>query len=119
MNFYALYDLKAGYFLPVLEAHGDDHAKRTVADAIRQGNEQLAIHRNDYVLYCLGTWDNKAGKIAPYDTPDLVASVEQIVSEYFKQPEQTDVETYPDVTVEEMQKEKDDVYNDTPIPDDS
>mgnify|MGYP000261863385 FL=1 len=124
MNFYAIYDLKAGYFLPVMEASGDDHAKRNIAEVIRQGHEQLAIHRNDYMLYCLGTYDNKSGKIVAYDAPEPVNSMDEIIQEYFPRQMQTDIEKaangeYPDVTVEEMIEEQDSVYKDTPLPDDS
>lgn len=110
MNLYGIYDVKAGYFLPLLEASTDEHAERIVADAIRQGNQQLLIHQNDYLLYCICQYDNKTGMITQDSKPDLVTSMSDLVKK-FSPPEPS--------AIEEMMQENNAVYLDTPLPDDS
>lgn len=117
MNIYGIYDLKAGYFLPVLEASTDEHAERIVADAIEAGNKMLATHQNDFLLYCLAQYDNKDGMITQDHKPDLVISIPDLIKKYFTPPAQQ-ADLYQDATVDEMLEEKKSM-EDTPIPDDS
>lgn len=125
MNIYAIHDIKAGYFLPMLEASTDEHAERLIADAIRQGNEQLAIHRNDYNLYCLGAYDNKTGEILPQFPPDHVTSLDTLIDKYFTRPPAPELlngvgpKPEPDATVEELLQEQHSISNDPPVGDDS
>ena len=91
ISIYALRDSKAGFFLPILEASGDEHAQRIVADAIAGGAKNLAAHPNDYCLYWLADYDNQTGELEP-GVPKPVKEVAEIIQQYFKQPEQTQIE---------------------------
>lgn len=80
---YSIRDSKAEHFLPLMEAQNDEIATRMVADAIHRGVEQLALHRNDYYLYCLAEYDNVSGEIIPM-LPQPIESLSAIIDKYFK-----------------------------------
>lgn len=78
---YSIYDLKAEHYLPVMEGTNDEHAKRTVAQAIAQGIP-VAQYPEDYELYRLCTYDQNTGYITQDTRPERVASVLEILSQY-------------------------------------
>lgn len=78
---YSIYDLKAETYLPVMEGKNDEHAKRTVAQAIIQGIP-VAQHPEDYELFRLCTYDSNTGYITQDTRPERVASVLQIMAQY-------------------------------------
>ena len=78
---YSIYDLKAESYLPIMEGKNDEHAKRTVADAIMQGIP-IAAHPEDYELYRICSYDPQTGYITQDTRPERVASVLSIMSQY-------------------------------------
>lgn len=100
MKLYAIRDSKAEAFLPMLEAANDEHAIRTIADAMTQSH-QLVHYADDYHVYCLADYDNSTGKIDPI-LPEPVASLTEIRERYF--------EPQPQLT-EKSQKDLEDYLN--------
>lgn len=98
---YALRDTKAGFFLPILEASGDAHAERIIADAIANGAKSLAAHPNDYCLYRLADYDNQTGHLEP-NIPDPVKEVADIISEYFRKEEQIPMDVQAELPSEDQ-----------------
>lgn len=91
MKLYAIRDSRAGFFLPVMEAHNDAHAMRTVYDALSH-DHPIVHHRDDYHLYCLGEYDNEAGQITPI-LPEPVISISEMIAVIMpRDPEQVDLE---------------------------
>ena len=78
---YSIYDLKAETFLPVMEGKNDEHAKRTVAQAIQQGIP-VAQYPEDYELFRLAKYDPQTGYLTQDTRPERVASILQIMAQY-------------------------------------
>ena len=78
---YSIYDQKAEAYLPIMEAKNDEHAKRTVADAIMQGIP-IAAHPEDYTLFRIAYYDSNTGYVTQDTRPERVASVLSIMSDY-------------------------------------
>lgn len=77
MKLYSIRDSAAGFFLPILEAHNDQHAQRIVLDALT-ADHPMVRHRNDYHLYCVAGWDNTSGEIQPIRPEPVIALGELI-----------------------------------------
>jgi len=65
MNAYSVYDYKTGaYHLPFF-AINDGVAVRTLSDAVADPNMMFGRHPKDYVLYCVGQFDDQAAQLIP------------------------------------------------------
>jgi len=54
----SVHDSKAGVFLTPFFARSRLEAIRSFGDAVSEPKSPLANHPDDYVLYCVGTWDD-------------------------------------------------------------
>lgn len=93
-NCYSIYDRKALVYSPPFYAVNHGAAIRMVTDAVADPNTSLARHPADYVLYCVGAWDDAKGRLHAVDPLDHVIDVISTVSvsrqaELFKDSERT------------------------------
>lgn len=82
---YCIFDRKALSYHPPYYAPTDGAAVRTLADAVADANNMLGRHPNDYVLYCVGSFDDSKGSMEPASplrhVIDAIALVRAIQSE--------------------------------------
>lgn len=72
MSLYAVLDTKAGAFNNPNPIISRGAAIRAFTDAIASGNSDFSKHPEDYVLFCLGEFDNNTGVITPLPAPESV-----------------------------------------------
>lgn len=78
MNAYSIYDSKVGqYGLPFF-SHHHALALRIVVEAANDDNTNLSKYPNDYVLFCIGTYDDTNGVLQP-NPPENLGVVGAIV----------------------------------------
>lgn len=63
---YSVYDNKALQYHPPFFASTDGAAVRMIRDLVADPNSSVGRHPGDYVLYCVGTWDDQKGAFAPF-----------------------------------------------------
>lgn len=76
---YSVKDLKAGAFAPPFFQPRDEAAMRAFADAVTDGDSMLRRHPEDYVLYCLGEYDDNLGIVAGLEHPKLLATAQGVL----------------------------------------
>lgn len=76
---YSIYDRKALVYHPPFFAHTDGAAVRNLSDLANDLNTQIGRHPDDFVLYCIGVYDDQKGELQPvvplihvYDAVGLV-----------------------------------------------
>lgn len=81
-------------FDTMAECHSKPHffkttgeALRAITDAANSGDDPIAKHSKDYVVYELGVYDDNSGMLMPYENPKKIMNVGDLVSA------QTDIET--------------------------
>lgn len=82
VNLYSIYDLKAGAYGRIFNDFNDACAQRTFIHLIK--DEETTIHSSpeDYILYCIGTFDDNTGFIDnSSDYPRLVMDGKSYLSE--------------------------------------
>jgi len=62
---YALYDRKAGYYLPIFQMRGDTDAIRQFSEIVTQSDTPVSKYPADYDLVSLGYIDMETGQIEP------------------------------------------------------
>lgn len=79
LNAYSLYDVKALIYSPPFFSMNDAVAKRNVADTVADPNTSLGRHPADYILYCVGEFDDQTGFLTRHDPRIHVADVVSLV----------------------------------------
>lgn len=79
LNVYTLFDTKARIFNTPFFAHTDGVARRMCADLAADLNTTVGRHPGDYVLYCLGTYDDTLGKFVLKEVRDHVVDIVSLV----------------------------------------
>lgn len=62
---FAVYDSKAGAFLPPFILPRVEMAQRVFSDCVNSDQHQFAAHPDDYTLFQLGSFDDESGKFTP------------------------------------------------------
>lgn len=62
---YSVYDRKGLIYAPPFFAINHGTAIRMITDTVADMSTSLARHPNDYVLYCIGIYDDQSGNFAP------------------------------------------------------
>lgn len=62
---YSIYDKVAQMYSPLQLQPKDGVMTRTVGDMVREGNNQIANHPEDYKVMCLGIYHEQTGEIEP------------------------------------------------------
>lgn len=62
---YSIFDNKALQYNPPFYAATDGAAVRSLQDIVNDPNTSVGRHPADYILYCVGTWDDGKGRFEP------------------------------------------------------
>lgn len=73
---YSIYDVKAGMYGPAMSFVNDATAIRAFQEMICSGdnNSLLALYPADYILFCIGTYDQSAGLLTALPAPNNIIS---------------------------------------------
>lgn len=63
---YSLFDRKALQYHPPFHFSTDGQAVRALADLVEDANTTVGRHPSDFVLYCIGTFDDSKGAMEPF-----------------------------------------------------
>lgn len=63
INAYSIYDRKTLAYFPPFYAPTHGGAVRSLADLVQDMNTSVGRHPNDYVLYCVGIFDDSKGAL--------------------------------------------------------
>lgn len=61
LNAYSIYDRKALQYHPPFFQSTDGSAVRAVSDLVNDGNTTIGRHPADYVLFCVGSYNDQLG----------------------------------------------------------
>lgn len=82
LNLYSIYDLKAGVYNTIFTQLNDSVAQRSFIQLLKDANSSISLSPEDYVLYCVGSFDDNQGFIDnSADYPRLVFSGKSLLSE--------------------------------------
>lgn len=79
LNAYVIYDLKATAYNQPFFAHNHNVAKRMVSDIAGDLNTSVGRHPTDFILYCIGTYDDANAALVPHDLREHIADVITLV----------------------------------------
>lgn len=65
LNAYSIFDNKALQYHPPFYASTDAAAVRQVSDLVQDLNTQVGRHPSDFVLFCVGEWNDQNGGFTP------------------------------------------------------
>lgn len=73
---YAIYDVKTGHYGPVMTFVNDGTAIRSFQEMLtsQDPNSLLSLYPSDYILFCLGLYDQETGKIECCPAPMNILS---------------------------------------------
>lgn len=74
LKVFCVRDVKAEVFLQPMFMRTEAEAIRGFAQAANDPSNNLHNHAEDFVLYCLGKYDDNTGIISPYASPIAVIS---------------------------------------------
>lgn len=63
INLYSIYDIKAGVYNTIFSQFNDAVAERTFITLLKDKNSTISSSPEDYVLYCVGSFDDNKGFI--------------------------------------------------------
>lgn len=76
LRVYSVYDNSVKAFMTPFFARADGEAVRMFQDACADTSHNFSKHAHDYVLYCLGAFNDTDGSVAGNPSPDkLIAAV--------------------------------------------
>lgn len=79
LNVYTLFDTKTLIFNTPFFTHTHGAASRMCADLAADINTSVGRHPADYVLYCIGTYDDVLGAMQPFDIREHVVDIVSLV----------------------------------------
>jgi len=79
LRMYTLFDSKALIFNAPFFTSNHGVARRMCADLVADTNTTVGRHPNDYVLYCLGAYDDNSGKFDIFETKEHVLDIIALV----------------------------------------
>lgn len=71
-NVYTLFDTKALIFNTPFYAHNHQVARRMVGDLVNDPNTSVGRHPADFVLYCLGSYQDDVGTFSLHEIREHV-----------------------------------------------
>lgn len=78
-NAYTLYDNKSLTYSPPFFAVAHGAAARLVADLASDLQTSVGRHPADYVLFCIGVFDDASGRLLPNDVREHITDVTTLV----------------------------------------
>jgi len=79
---FSVKDLKAGAFAPPFFMPSVPPAIRAFGDAVLHRDELMSRHPDDFVLYCVGEFDDNLGLMAGYEVPEPVISARKVKDDH-------------------------------------
>lgn len=76
---YSIFDTKSLVYSNPFYAPTHGAAIRIVTDAARDPNSQLSRHPADFVLYCVGNYDDSNGIFLPVDPKEHVVDIVALI----------------------------------------
>lgn len=75
-NLYSIFDVKASKYGPIISFENDNTAIRSFMEMLISGdkNSLLALYPTDYLLYCVGSFDQDTGLVATNPAPLHIVS---------------------------------------------
>lgn len=78
---FSVYDEKLGLFLNPFFLKNAEEAKRTLYDFVAYGNDSmLSRHPEDFKLYLLASYDESKGSFVPYDVPQYICCIDDVIN---------------------------------------
>ena len=77
---YSIYDKKACFYVAPFSARNDAEAVRSVTQALRDPNTQLAQHPEDFHLVTIGSFDDNTSEIS-YSPPHVIVECSALAQE--------------------------------------
>lgn len=72
---YSVYDSKALAYSPPFIAGTDGLAVRMLSELVGDNTTNIGRHPSDFRLYCVGTFDDQSGGLAPHMSEHIVDAV--------------------------------------------
>lgn len=79
---YSVKDLKAGAYAPPFFMPRPEVAIRAFGDAVVNTDQLMRRHPDDFVLYCVGEFDDNLGLMAGYESPEPVVSARKVLDDH-------------------------------------
>lgn len=81
-NLYSIFDVKASKYGPIISFQNDNTAIRSFMEMLISGdkNSLLALYPTDYLLYCVGSFDQDTGLVTSLPAPQHVISGLECIS---------------------------------------
>lgn len=75
-NLYSIFDTKANKYGPIISFENDNTAIRSFMEMLISGdrNSLLALYPTDYLLFCVGTYDQDTGIVNSIPAPAHIIS---------------------------------------------
>lgn len=77
---YSIFDNKALVYNPPFFAPTNGAAVRIMADTANDMSTSIGRHPNDYILYCVGHYDDSNGMMTPYSPLEHVIDAVSLVT---------------------------------------
>lgn len=91
LNAYTLYDAKALTYSPPFYATAHGQAVRSVMELAADKNTTVGKYPTDFILYCVGTYDDATGSLLPNSVREHISDVLPLVPrsqlDFFGNPE--------------------------------
>lgn len=79
VNAYAVYDNKALVYAPPFFAANHAVATRMFGEAVRDPQSYVSRHPGDYVMFCVGRYDDQKGQLMPMVPVEHVIDAQALV----------------------------------------
>lgn len=75
-NLYSIFDTKANKYGPIISFENDNTAIRSFMEMLISGdkNSMLALYPTDYLLFCVGSFNQDTGLVEPVSAPAHIIS---------------------------------------------
>ena len=80
LKLYTIYDMKVQAYLRLFPLRSHGEALRVFADMANDSNSQIGQHPEDYILYCVGEFDDARGIITALDVHELLGKAVEYVT---------------------------------------
>lgn len=81
LRIFAVYDSASESYSPPVYMMSRGAALRSFMDTLQDAKSEWAKHPEHYTLFLFGDWDQREGKFALLDTPEVVAKAWELVQE--------------------------------------
>jgi hypothetical protein len=75
---FSVHDSAAAAYLPPFFLPTEAMAIRTLTDCVHDENHAFSKNPTDYVLYCIGTFDDSTGIIVDSVTPEIIKTCNEL-----------------------------------------